>query len=30
LVEQPLVEPWIESVDVEAGGIVLSSLDGLV
>jgi 16S rRNA processing protein RimM len=30
LLEQPLVEPWIESVDVEAGSIVLSSLDGLV
>lgn len=26
--EQPLVEPWLESVDVAAGRVVLSSLDG--
>ncbi|MEB2313818.1 MAG: ribosome maturation factor RimM [Sorangiineae bacterium] len=29
LVEQPLVEPWLESVDVRARRVVLVSLDGL-
>lgn len=28
--EQPLVEPWIERVDVEEGIVELSSTDGLV
>jgi len=28
--EQPLSEPWLESVDVAARRIVLSSLDGLM
>jgi 16S rRNA processing protein RimM len=30
LVEQPLVEPWLEEVDLDAKKLVLSSLDGLV
>lgn len=30
LVEQPLVEPWLEEVDLEGQKLVLSSLEGLV
>jgi len=29
-VEQPLSEPWLSSVDVSAGQVILSSLDGLM
>lgn len=28
--EQPLSEPWLDSVDAEEGVVVLSSLDGLI
>ena len=30
IVEQPLAEPWIQSVDVEAGRVELASTDGLI
>jgi 16S rRNA processing protein RimM len=30
LVEQPLVEPWLEAVDLKGNQLVLSSLEGLV
>ncbi len=30
LVEQPLTEPWVESIDVEARRVTLASRDGMI